>query len=129
MWNELYKKLDIKPAAGKAFPKPTDKDVEKFEAKRKVNLPASYREYAKAFGAGDLGGYFRIKVPGGAKSSVDLEAFNKLIHGMDEDNAEMYENEALIKRIIPFASTGGGDVIAWEPKKQFLPYGNGIPGV
>jgi hypothetical protein len=118
MWKKLYDSLDIKPAAGKAFAKPAAADLDKVEAKIKAKLPASYREYAQVFGAGELGGYFRINVPlPKAKSKMnDLAGLVAFAREEEELYTDTYGDEAFVKRMIPFGTTTGGDILAWDPK-------------
>ncbi len=43
MWKRLQKKLTIKPTYGTPVQKPTDNQLDRFEAEYEFKLPSSYR--------------------------------------------------------------------------------------
>jgi len=117
MSTDFYDQLVvIEPAQGRVIPKPTDKDLTAFEKSSGVKLPKSYRAFAIRFGAGELGGYYRIAVPLSTKNDYDLAQFNETAHGPEED--ELWDGTAppeVIKRIVFFGETIGGEMYAWDP--------------
>lgn len=114
-WKQLYQQLDVQGPPGKALKKPGDKDLNAFEARHDFALPSSYREYIKVFGPGELGGYFRIYAPGYPDSGADLDRFVQMIQEIEDVFVETYGEEERVQRMMPFADTLGGDVIAWDP--------------
>jgi hypothetical protein len=115
MWKELRASLELIPTDGDALPKPTDADLDAAEAAIGAKLPPSYRGFAKEFGAGNLGDFFRVHVPlpGEKHRKSDLAGFV-----LETRNARDFFKDAYgidIDRMIPFADTGGGDLFVWDP--------------
>lgn len=63
-WREFHDSLVIVPGYGEAVPKPTDAQLDQFEAETGVRLPKSYREYITVFGPGEFPCILRIAAPG-----------------------------------------------------------------
>ncbi len=82
MWQQLYNSLKIVLRRGyERLPPPDAAALDRFEREHGHPLPASYREFIQVFGAGELGGFFRIKAPGyPAASEASLTAFDGLMH-------------------------------------------------
>jgi len=59
------------------IPKPTKKDMDHFEETAGFQLPQSYREFAMAFGAGDLARKFKFATPGSKDRAYDLSRFHR----------------------------------------------------
>src|SRR5262249_54790452 len=106
MWEKFVKRVRIegkKPVPSTA--------VTQFEKSHNVRLPTSYRKLVEDYGPGILSEYVRIYAPIDGVSMDDLERFVKLIRKVSDTLIETYGNAPLIKRMLPFADTVGGDVI------------------
>ncbi|MCA9068945.1 MAG: SMI1/KNR4 family protein [Planctomycetaceae bacterium] len=115
MWDQLYNSLDVRlrPKCQR-LPLPNDSDLDRFEQEHGHTLPASYRDFIKVFGAGELGAFFSIKGPGYSRDA-SLEDFNRLMHIDDEREAKLANQP--IKRFaekVYFASVNGGEIVAWD---------------
>jgi hypothetical protein len=107
----------IAPAeGGEPLDKPGQKEIAAVERKLKHPLPDGYKKFITHFGPGQIGRYFNIRGPGyGPKSDADLAALVKLFRDLRDTYAELYGDEELIDRCIPFADTIGGDIFVWDP--------------
>jgi hypothetical protein len=113
-----YAKLTvIAPAGGKEpLDRPGEKEVAAAERKLKHPLPDSYKRFITDFGPGQIGRYFNVRGPGyGPKSDADLAALVKLFREERDTYIDLYGDEDLIDRCIPFADTIGGDIFVWDP--------------
>jgi hypothetical protein len=128
-WKALYSSLKHIPAVGTPVRKPTDVEYNEFEKATGFRLPKSYKEFAKVFGAGELGNYYSIRAPGcaveGATSfnrQADLAFFNKSLREKDDQLwyafvKEQYRGDAdRISRLVCFADNATSELIAWDPE-------------
>jgi hypothetical protein len=116
MWKALYKSLKlVPPPKGKPFPLPRAADLDKVEKKLKLPLPASYRAFAQVFGVGQIGGYFRVGVPAKGAKLSDLLGLVEFVRGNEELYVDTYGDKAFVRRMLPFGTTLGGDILVWDP--------------
>jgi hypothetical protein len=117
MPSDIFDRLEvIEPAQYSPLPKPTSNDLDAFEKASGLKLPKSFREFALRFGAGELAGYYRLAVPLPVHNDYDLAHFNQTAHGPEED--DLWEGTAspeVIKRLVFFGATIGGEMYAWDP--------------
>lgn len=112
---KLYGSLTIKPAYGAALPIPKDADLDKAEKAIGAKLPAAYRDYAKIFGLGEHGGYYRVYVPMGPKyKASDLALHTEQYRKDFAGRAKDAKDKAVFQAWIPFADTVGGDIFAFD---------------
>jgi hypothetical protein len=118
MWEDLAETLVIQPTLGSPLSKPQDKDLELLEKQSGFQLPVSFREFVKRFGPGEIGRYFRIYSPrcGKKVSQADLYEYVQSFENNRIALAKCFKEEGLIRRMVPFSDTIGGDVIAWDPE-------------
>jgi hypothetical protein len=117
VWQSLYDSLEIVLRPGsERMPPPDDAALDQFEREHASVLPASYREFIKVFGAGELGGFFRIKSPGyPAGGDAALAGFNQRMHTDEEADAAMAKQPVQrFRGMVFFASVNGGEVVAWD---------------
>lgn len=78
-WSQFHQSLQIEPCDGEPLPKPTFEVLNSFEAKHRIKLPRSYREYTIAFGAGELIAAVEIAAPApeGISDRWDLFQFSQ----------------------------------------------------
>jgi hypothetical protein len=117
VWQALYDSLEIVLRPGfERMPPPDDAALDQFEHEHGTVLPASYREFIKVFGAGELGGFFRIKSPGyPAGGDAALAGFNQRMHTDEEADAAMAKQRVQrLRGMVYFASVSGGEVVAWD---------------
>ncbi len=116
MWEKLHKSIKMLPPYGKAFAAVKDADLDKAEKAIGSKLPESYREYAKLFGYGEHGKYFRIYVPLGSKyPNADLTGHTLSYRKDCAELADKKKDKEFYLRMIPFADTSGGDIFAFDP--------------
>jgi hypothetical protein len=110
VWQSLYDSLEIVLRRGsERVPPPDDASLDQFERVHGAPLPASYREFVKVFGAGELGGFFRIRAPGyPAGSDASLDGFNRRMHAGDDAQTERF------RRLVYVAGVNGGETVAWD---------------
>lgn len=114
MWTELYNRMTISALEGDVLAKPTEKTLAAFEEAH-FKLPASYREYAKVFGVGELAGLYRIAVPLDVESEYNLVQHNKDAHGEPSEGLwEAYAAPDVIDKMFFFGATVGGEMFAWN---------------
>jgi hypothetical protein len=99
---------------------PTEETLNKFETETGLKLPTSYRQFAMAFGAGELAGFYRIYAPLPKRyrfqgSSVfDLAAENERIRPHLGD----YDFPSGSADYWVFCTDGGGIMYAWNAKER-----------
>ena len=91
-----------------------------------VALPESYREFARRYGYGLTAGLFTIYVPvdsAGAQWNTDIVGqSSELRRELDESLDEAWEyfgpegSLEIVRRLVPFAGSENGDIIAWDPR-------------
>ena len=117
MWQSLYDSLEIVLRRNnERVPPPDDAALDQFEREHGSVLPASYREFVKVFGAGELGGFFRIKAPGyPPRGDAALARFNRRTHTNEEADAGLARQPVeRFRGMVYFASVNGGEVVAWD---------------
>ncbi len=116
MWKDLYNKLEIDHPAGKRLPLSDDNVLDQAEGSLGCRLPQSYREFCKVFGAGELGGYYRVAIPLPFEHDFELLRFNVNAHGEEDDCLweGYFPDDDMIKRVVFFAETIGGEMFAWD---------------
>jgi len=85
-----------------------------FEKSLGVKLPGAYLAFAQVFGPGEVGGYYRINVPGVTGENYDLLREHQ---EWKESREPFQDNEKgkRLSRLIHFASTIGGETLCWDP--------------
>jgi uncharacterized protein (TIGR02996 family) len=113
-WMSLYLRLTGSKGVQDPFPnkKRVRSAIRKFETDFGVPLPRSYKAYSLIFGPGEFGSYFRINVPDGRKLG-DLAGDHHDIH--DWEHGYESNQGQLLRRIIYFSNTIGGELIGWDP--------------
>jgi hypothetical protein len=122
-WLTLSGKLSQPVTDGYTLDRPTpaelDTAISEYEVRAGFHLPASYREFLKQFGPGELAGYFCIYGPFPRRlctdgdNPCDLESL--WIRVFDPDGSWATDIEpALTQRLVPFADTIGGDWLFWD---------------
>src|SRR5262249_52757053 len=89
------------------------KGLRAFEAKFGCKLPPSYQAFAHVFGTGEMGGYFRIKVPYAGAKRYELAYEHETMHEFCTEHQTLLDE--LQQRALFFASTIGGESVAWDP--------------
>lgn len=116
-WRLLYRKLTkdspadyqpLHPGAAKFKAAVSD-----FEREIGYKLPRSYKTFAEVFGPGEIGGFFRIWIPGGEYN--DLATEYRDVHGAFQQESAS-EHDKRNARFLLFGSTIGGDIVGWDPK-------------
>jgi uncharacterized protein (TIGR02996 family) len=65
-WQRVYEAIEVRPPRwGKPAPRPTEAEMDAFEAAHGFPLPPSYRAFLRVFGPGDVNSMFKIAAPGG----------------------------------------------------------------
>lgn len=102
----------------------TTKEVARFAALAGVTLPLGWRTFMARHGPGQLGGYVNLR--GMAKRRGTAMTLADLLE-VYRDNLDTYEDQyargrasevARLHRLVPFADSIGGDVLAWDPGKK-----------
>ncbi len=109
MWKQLARKMQVIPPRGTPFRKPTKDELLQFSQQHGFTFPASYLEFIQTFGAGTLcNRYFVVAAPDfGLEDEFEARGCQSL--------AECYNNGEFVHRMIPFGSSGYGDIFAWDP--------------
>jgi cell wall assembly regulator SMI1 len=96
------------------YPKPTVDDVAHLERELGLRLPDSFKDFVAAFGAGDLGEFFKVYgvAPAGDSAALLTEAGR--YRADFEQYGPRFNASEVERRLIPFASTYGGDMIGWD---------------
>lgn len=113
-WKKLQERLEVRGGATGAN-KPTDAELDAFQKAYGFELPDAYREFVKAFGPGELSAYVRIYAPASAGTPGRLAQFVDGVRDAAELLGEKYGDPAFVARMVPFANTLAGDMIAWDP--------------
>jgi len=128
MWDQLQSELHVVLPEGGRVPPPTDQMLNELEAAIQVSLPASYREFVKRFGAGELAETFRIASCGYPEQAnywlanmIDLNAQCHLDDVQLQNCGELTVGQA--KSLVYFCATTDGTVIGWLPS-QVTDHGN-----
>lgn len=121
-WRKLLEGIDVQ-CDGQPLPKPTPEMVDVIAQEASIPIPEGYRRFIQVFGPGELGGAFFIRAAGYGASlapdvaAVDIKPFNEEIQwGTGEDGWSGYTDAERARRLVFFASSGGGDLIGWDPK-------------
>lgn len=118
MWKRLYNTLEI-VGEGNPLPKPEKQAISDLEKELHFKFPREYRKFLSVFGAGLLGGDILILSPGYPDHDVyDLKWRYEAIHINDDSWILKYKEDSpeFIRRIIPFATSFGGDRFFWDPE-------------
>ncbi len=98
------------------YPKPTADDLAHLQRKVGVHLPDSYKTFLAAFGAGDLGEFFKIYgvAPEGDLASIltEVERYRADL----EQYGPRFDKPEDERQLVPFSTTYGGDIIGWDVK-------------
>jgi hypothetical protein len=117
-WRRLYERLTADLPADDEPAHPgvdvVDRATKQFESATGHKLPRSYKTFAKVFGPGELGGSFRIWIPGDKECGYDLATEHRLA-AETHSSADDDEQGALLTRLLFFASTIGGEFVGWNP--------------
>lgn len=121
-WQALYDRILIIYPEMTYVAKPTRAAIADFEKKCKFVLPNSYCDFIRVFGPGRIGARFRLYAPGYLSTlnyKCDLSVFNTDFQSWNKDlglNPTTYKDEPLIRRLVVFSKTIGGDIIGWDPQ-------------
>jgi hypothetical protein len=114
MWTTLAKSVKIvEPATYSYLPKPDAAVLDQFEMSHGMKLPETYREFAKLFGAGELGEYYRIAVPLCVADDYGLQEYNQGWQKAMKIWEDSVPRES-VPRMLFFAGTIGGESYAWD---------------
>src|SRR5262249_33287863 len=98
-WRRLYSRLTADlPSGFNAYHPGADAvraAVKRFESATGHALPRSYKAFATVFGPGELGGYYRVWIPGDEECGCDLGTERDLT-GETHNPAEDYEQGELL---------------------------------
>lgn len=114
-WREIYAQFTIQGDPARAYPKPTEDDLGRFEAETGLKLPASYRAFCQVFGAGilDLDAvYLRVSAPGCPDDVLNL----KQALDLRERHRSMSDWTPRARRAIYFANSFRNDRFGWDPE-------------
>ncbi|MBN9524190.1 SMI1/KNR4 family protein [bacterium] len=118
MAKNLLSRVTVRPEAPSArhVERPTDATLDKFEQASGLALPATYREFATTFGAGELAGFYRMYAPlpkryrFGGQIVYDLAAENERLR----PHLGEYECPGGPADYWVFCTDGGGVMYAWN---------------
>lgn len=123
MWTGLQSELQLIIRRNcKMAQTPTNEQLDDLENIISFKLPTSFREFAKIFGAGELGGTFRIGACGYPKPKrhwpaniidINHQCHTSDAHLKDERNAHL----TVLSSMIYFCTTTDGTAIAWSPNE------------
>lgn len=114
-WQAFRDSLEIEvPARQKAVERPDEPVFDALEVSSGFRLPASYREFIRVFGPGELGEGFLVKAPGLSQTDphCDLQCFTERTREAVVGN---YPGNSRLARMWYFCKTTGGDLIGWDP--------------
>lgn len=115
MWEQFEARVT---RSGQAKPMKA-KDLAGIEKLAGTPLPPSYVVFMTRFGPGMLAGYFSMRGMVARKSGMSLPQLFELYRDNLDVYVDQFGQKALLKRILPFCDTIGGDIIGWDP---------GVPG-
>lgn len=118
MWEQLYECLVADK--GRDIVRPSEETIDTALTRAETDLdfrfPTSYKAFIHQFGPGELAGFFRIfgpTVPGCRDYGNNIVKDNLMWRGpgalSDSGQPE------LVKRLVVFSTTGGGDAFFWDP--------------
>ena len=117
-WRRLYQKLTAERSVEYEPYHPGADAVKaaakRFESDAGCRLPRSYTTFSQVFGPGELGGYYRICIPGDEKCGYDLATEHALARETHSPS-DSYEQGELLGRLLYFATTIGGEFVGWDP--------------
>jgi len=117
-WRRLYRTLTAeRPVAYDPYHPGADAvkaAAKRFESESGYTLPRSYKAFAQVFGPGELGGYYRICIPGDEKCGCDLATEHAMVRET-RGPPDSYEQGELLSRLLYFATTIGGEFVGWDP--------------
>jgi hypothetical protein len=111
-WKDLQGRLQI---SGVIKPV-SDNDLDKYERKRELRLPVSYKYYCHVFGAGVLARWFFITVPnylGKFKKRFDLDSLNLVKDSLEWQTYS--NNPEQFSRALIFAEDEATALYFWDP--------------
>lgn len=125
-WRRLYRELTAAVPTGFEPSHPGEEAVtvasRQFEREIGLKLPPTYKSFVKVFGPGEIGGFFRIWIPGDKELNYDLAHEYEETHlGCTQEAAS--EADKFNARFVFFGSTIGGDLVGWDPKDVTDPKG------
>jgi hypothetical protein len=132
-WDELVGRLSVTLPYGGERKTSTTEDIERFEAEFGLAMPASYRDYVRAVGPGNIGpDGAHIYAPGFPQSptndlGTDCRQWREEIVGgrSDEDLAGSYGDGARARRLVRFGCVLGiGFQFAWDTGEVVDPEGH-----
>ncbi|WP_426730111.1 SMI1/KNR4 family protein [Myxococcus faecalis] len=120
--------LPILNPTGPLMAQPTDALLDEASRRLQLELPPSYREFARRYGYGLTAGLFMIAVPvdtAGAEWSEDLversaELAQELAASVDGKYISYKPDgtEERVRRLVPFGASENGDILAWDPRER-----------
>jgi hypothetical protein len=134
-WCEIEARIKLECPTG-VDQRPTEADLDRYEAEAGYKLPDDYRRFALAYGPGSLAGAYDFKfyTPGVPEAGLrgDLAAYNppgdcpKRFRGRtDKDLAKTFGRDpAQLRRMVFFCSMDGYDSYAWDPAEVTDPLTN-----
>lgn len=119
-WRALYEKCEVIGDDRTSLHRPTAEELDRFEARNAVKLPAGYRGFIRVFGPGvfQFSRYqIIIKGPYSGTKPSDLKT---AIERCKTLKNETWMDEQL-RRLIIFAHNGLGNEFGWDPQEATDP--------
>jgi hypothetical protein len=120
-WHGFYASLVIVPGYGHLVPKPTEAQLDQFEAETGLPLPQSYRNFIKVFGPGEFPCVLLVAAPGYAQLNcrADLLSANRSYGYTPEQIADSglpTDQRDRLLRPFYFGLERGREWLAWDPQ-------------
>jgi hypothetical protein len=115
-WQSFVARLEVQEFPDWRYPPlPSAQVVAKVEQSMGIAFPESYKRWACTFGAGELGGYFRIATPMEESSPFEIRQFDSQWRGSPDDDLWSGQIDAgFLSTTIWFAETIGGESYVWQ---------------
>jgi hypothetical protein len=120
-WGAFYDTLAIVVGHGQPVPKPTESQLDQFEAVTGLRLPNSYRQFIKVFGPGEFPCILRIAAPGYPNLNwrADLLSANRSYGYTPEQIVESglsSDQQDRLRRLFYFGLERGRQPLGWDPQ-------------
>ncbi|MBV9124836.1 MAG: SMI1/KNR4 family protein [Planctomycetes bacterium] len=117
-WERLYDGIRvIRRPDSVCAPPATDAELDKVESEIGSRLPYSYREFLRRFGSGELQGWVRLNPITSRRKRTHWTVTSRTLELRDffAKHSERLGNHQWLSGLVYFASSGGGDLYAWDP--------------